>query len=72
MDGNAFWWKQALDWIGFICILLGVILLVKHFTVDMRLGDADGGFLGRRTYRAAFYALILAIGIAVQRLAAHL
>lgn len=62
------WVKSGLEWAGFLCITLGAILVVKHFTLDTRLGDMAGPS-ARRWRRLGFYCLILAAGLVAQRMA---
>jgi|GEM_PF-1893104 hypothetical protein len=63
------WVKSGLEWAGFLCITLGAILVVKHFTLDTKLGDMAGGPSSRRWRRLGFYCLILAAGLVAQRMA---
>ena len=63
------WVKSGLEWAGFLCITVAIILVVKHFTVDIRSGDLVGSSAFRRWKRVGFYCLLLAAGLVAQRMA---
>ncbi|MES9997600.1 hypothetical protein [Desulfovibrio aminophilus] len=62
------WIASFLEWAGFICITLGVILVVKHFTLDTRLGDM-ARHATIRWARLGAYVLLLVLGLVAQHLA---
>jgi hypothetical protein len=63
------WVKHGLEWVGFLCISVAIVLVVKHFTVDIRSGDLVGSSSFRRWKRLGFYCLVLAAGLVAQRIA---
>ncbi|MCM0756815.1 hypothetical protein M7784_16395 [Desulfovibrio aminophilus] len=62
------WIASALEWAGFFGITVGIILVIKHFTLDTRLGDM-ARHATIRWVRLGAYVLLLVLGLVAQHLA---